>query len=827
MNVDQAFYGVVQGGHGLLLASRDVSIAHRLGPSLDLPDTAPPGVPWSPFLRGFSFGENYILARTILDTSAPRPGMVFSHALIAPLEELVSISDLRPLLALLVKKPQCPDATGPVQIESLNAEVPSTSDLLPTFEQLVRRGSGPVVRVGLEGFDDLIVALWARLWPEIRRGFAFRLSFGPNDLAEQPLPAVVCTPTNLAARWTGLRVVNESVGTNTESLAASLITGNSAGHALLAFGRRIGAKLTNFGELVLLEQAFTLQTERKEPFESMVSSLRMVERLSQDPTAGVEEKERLVKQLDDLLRIATAPQVLLLRNLTLAKIPQSIVLWDSLRSWVAKNPFAPSEDANILSLFEDATTSAAAVPEWQRSVLEGLAEAARFANPEFPRAFWRWEDMNPEIGRRIFASIPADPSVDLRLAQAIPNGLSQEVAETIMKLSSEQGRLILHAGVASAAFEPIQSLRLQLQIDRDPQWSDAIRMALRHASSQQVLASSIEFSDARLIRMAAELVASDPKLIGASDLSLASVQTIWTIALRQNPEAWAITEDPKNAFWKLLDTLLDGTAVNSELIFLLSGSQLADLSRYSRRSQIWTRVPPPSRDKLLAATSVSWLERATNGNAPFPLEPELQTFLLNGKELYAKLDALVPSRIGDAIRLVSSLDQFTEVRFQSWLADATARSTRFETADVEAIGYLLLGRKWINAANQLADSFSRGRRDVQSAVRICYDLLGRWRRFRLGVVPLSPNEKWQLLEEICVQLYPYGPDQDELWHRAGGSNSDLTLNGTGRSRWYDALLKIRRGNLVRPYSLLGVMRKEYSANDELRYLSEDYEFRAR
>src|ERR1700691_4467964 len=117
MKVEQAFYGVVQGGHALLLASPGASIADRLAASLDLPDTAPPGVLWSPFLRGIPIGEDYILARTILDTSAPRPGLVFSHALIAPLEELTSMSDLRPLLTLLVKEPRCPDATSPVRVE--------------------------------------------------------------------------------------------------------------------------------------------------------------------------------------------------------------------------------------------------------------------------------------------------------------------------------------------------------------------------------------------------------------------------------------------------------------------------------------------------------------------------------------------------------------------------------------------------------------------------------------------------------------------------------------------------------------------------------------
>src|ERR671930_502511 len=97
MNVEHAMYGEARGGHALWTASGDHQIASEITSRLDLPDTAPPGVEWSPYVSGFPYLNRYIVARTTIDVAAPRAGMVFSYALIAPLDEMVSVADLRPI----------------------------------------------------------------------------------------------------------------------------------------------------------------------------------------------------------------------------------------------------------------------------------------------------------------------------------------------------------------------------------------------------------------------------------------------------------------------------------------------------------------------------------------------------------------------------------------------------------------------------------------------------------------------------------------------------------------------------------------------------------
>ena len=188
MQIEQAMYGEYRGGHSLLASSKDDAVSAGIVQRLDLPDTAPPGVEWSPFLRGFPYRDRYVISRTFRDTGASRGGMVFSHALFARLNEIVETPDLRPLLNLFATSDRQRPDVATVELTCTETQLPHANELVGAAEALGMNGRLPVVRLGHIGFDDLVVALWARLLPEIRRGFAFRLSFDPRDLVETPGP---------------------------------------------------------------------------------------------------------------------------------------------------------------------------------------------------------------------------------------------------------------------------------------------------------------------------------------------------------------------------------------------------------------------------------------------------------------------------------------------------------------------------------------------------------------------------------------------------------------------------------------------------------------
>jgi hypothetical protein len=55
------------------------------------------------------------------------------------------------------------------------------------------------------------------------------------------------------------------------------------------------------------------------------------------------------------------------------------------------------------------------------------------------------------------------------------------------------------------------------------------------------------------------------------------------------------------------------------------------------------------------------------------------------------------------------------------------------------------------------------------------------------------GETWRHLENVFAELYPGGPQDQEVWARAGGDVSRLRLNGTGRANWFAALRVMGQG----------------------------------
>lgn len=145
------------------------------------------------------------------------------------------------------------------------------------------------------------------------------------------------------------------------------------------------------------------------------------------------------------------------------------------------------------------------------------------------------------------------------------------------------------------------------------------------------------------------------------------------------------------------------------------------------------------------------------------------------------------------------------------------------------LGKIVLKKRWEKCAENIYEK-SKWNASYRVALQECYLLLGLLSRFSLSLsgwltnIAISEDEWWEPLHNIACNLFPKGPNDDNLWEKADGKASELHHDTTGEDAWRKALIKLRKGgckNITVP-KLLKAMKDRYSVNQELNSLIELY-----
>ncbi len=750
---------------------------------------------------------------------------MFSHALIVPLNEITRISDLRPLLEILTVDDRSRPTAETIDLPRIerhlpgSCDLPEPCDLLDAAEALVSAEKLPTVRAGHSGFDDLVVALWARLLPRMRRNFAFRLSFSPDDLVEDLTPALVCTPHTMVGQWTGYCVIRSGAVEEPTSLASAVLSSRRNIASLLEFRSEIGADPETFIDLRLLDQAYQFSI-KQQTLENCIGAMRLIGKLSPDSRVGQDRKDSLIRQLMEVIVEANAEDILLMRNLQLSAFPSPNRVWQKLKVWAMENVYSHDQDHHMILVLQDAISDDS-VSEWRTAFLDGLTEAARVCEPDLTVAFWRWVQICPNAVDSAFRGVMTEADVERCVAEAAPRSISEEIAEILLALARSRGWLRVHGVVLSSKCKPLDSVRQQIVVDTDLSFTEGVRFSLRNAKQKEILDCALEIGEPRIIALAGEAVTKHPNLLSSIDFSKPTAQEIWQEALATDPDSWQGLVNPEAAIYVVLDCLLDGGRVNSSLVDRLSLTPIADLGGYPRRAEVWRHVDSFARGNFLAATAKGWLKHAANNHMPFKPESELQSAIFAADALESILNGLFPDNLSTAIWIISALDRYDENRFIHLIHSMIADSFPLSVSDAERIGHLILNRQWKRTAENLVKQYQSGRKDLKPILRTCYDMLSRWTRISLKLKPLSEDEKWDAFEDLVTELYPSGPNEKGMWERAGGNDSDLLLHQNGRTQWRKALRNVRRGAGVRPVDILNSMKEDFPTNKRISDLSND------
>lgn len=88
-------------------------------------------------------------------------------------------------------------------------------------------------------------------------------------------------------------------------------------------------------------------------------------------------------------------------------------------------------------------------------------------------------------------------------------------------------------------------------------------------------------------------------------------------------------------------------------------------------------------------------------------------------------------------------------------------------------------------------------------------------------LPVQEDLPWSALEKVLVELYPFGPRDQEAWSRAGGDLSRIQFHPSGQAAWHAALRTLKQGGggkSINFDSLLGTAKEDFPNHPQLAML---------
>ncbi len=168
-------------------------------------------------------------------------------------------------------------------------------------------------------------------------------------------------------------------------------------------------------------------------------------------------------------------------------------------------------------------------------------------------------------------------------------------------------------------------------------------------------------------------------------------------------------------------------------------------------------------------------------------------------------------------KVVSSTRATTFNYIKRYCSDAIA-------VDMEGNGYLIAARPYhahgieVRGISDLIEnkeeSDAGGSQPIAAAnaAAFTFEMIGALKMHdKLQKVTTSEDFKKKFLDEL-VRLYPQGPEQDDIWKRAGGDVSILVNTANRRSQWYIAIEKLSLGGggkNITSASLINEIKSDY------------------
>ncbi len=724
ISVDRALFAERNGAHGLLACSGGIESWQGFSAiEMDLPDSAPARVTLEPFFRGWRQGSFYYFSRTQPDPAARRPGMVRTQVVRIPSEQVSQISDISELFGYLSNswsEEECAVALSipirPYEDESLQQTC--SVAVMHAAEQLSRGNNlqNPLIIPGEDALRNIVVELWPRLSANIRGSLVFGFSFSPADLKNRSLH-LACFPRALERQWQGYpNLLSDASSVPTMSSSAAYLLRLPNGKAIAEFVNESGLPEPALNDLAIYERvARALENRLSLDFEGWAELVLNLVTIAPRPEQAIEIKRIAVEEAIRRLRPAIAEDILCLRGFKVSSLGAAI-------EPVKADVFKWFRDCFIKQNSERAKALAAVVEklkspgsaEWKALIYAALRNGFTEAKESGYRTMWNiWiaSDSAFEIVSPV--DLTGEDSEDNWLA-TLPQTLPTSLGDKLLQWCRDKSWWELHAGASLRflSWEVAIQKHLAAYTGADLK---SIRLICDAANSEELIKFTFKTTDRRVWDCACLYCIKHPEVFLGFDPEEPGWLKLLASAVASKSDLLKKVNNAHSILYYVLDLLVSGKNENATLLDAFVDAGIVDLSAYSHRAAVWSKLPSSSGQRFISATAIGWLanflKNPANGDQP---EPVLLQALFGPELRGRRFISGSPNLIESGLTFFKSYQNAPEEMFQEWLASVAAGPGPLSQDQSDVILQIVNSRKWENAIGTIQQiANNRRRRDFE------------------------------------------------------------------------------------------------------------------
>lgn len=833
IKVQQAFYGEVNNGHGCLFSTiEDSSLNAFLIAFTDRPGAFPAGLEMMPYYSGMKYNGFYIFTLTFPDENARRGGIVFTHALILEVGDLEHINNLENLFRLFCNEiPAERHSLTVLSFEQSKLNTSEFSETVPSYiiksVQMLAGGKTPIVFCGdSEEFIKMMSAVWKGLPISFRSKISFTSGFVASNIDKTKtfihFQGDLIDALHNIEHISGIDSAPETI----EGVVEKFILKPQTDSNFEAFLSELNVDLTDWNILKFSAKAYEAYSEFLQlDNDALKQLIRFVAKISPNRINGKDIKDKQITALSDRVLTGQEYNVKSLRNLPLESFDSGeLKIGTAVKSFVDHQFGIKTFNNNLIA--EVLTIANGENPKiwWHTAVLAGLHAAIASKKASCFQNIWSLLAGTDEVYSIILDSLPYTSEYEDLLVKNMPKDISAHVAEKLIVIANTRRWQILHANLLLAYLPAEDALLKQFAFEKEiaRETFEGTDMILLKVTDNDLLEIALQTRDDYFINEFVKRILLNAVLLNDLDIRNQLWVHIWSLSLEQtNDLDYGIVDLPEK-IEILINEISEGKAVPELIIKKIAESPFADLTRIKNRANVWKYLKSDPLSLFLDATANSLLKDiASIGFSGVQLEVELNSFIASDQFM----TGFLRKHKDDLDTVLALYEQIPNLK-DRFLSDYIRYfSGSIKDLQSERLGNLVRIKGYSDTAYALFQK-AKSSNSYRIALNKCRGLLNlsfldRLMYGHLFGQSLSREEIYSAFAEICIELYPKGPEDSDIWNRAGGDISKLFDSRSREQNWKAAINLLKNGGggiKISVQALIKTMMEDFPNNPQLKHI---------